>query len=151
MDRRRFLQMIAGASTAVATAFEIDYEKILWVPGERTHFIIHKPAPVRFANNAEIKFAIEKICPPRYTITVGSGYDFMTDRRFGPAQYVYDENWRLMNGDTLIRQRYMTPEQVADLTRVMGVKDTYQEALKRIDATGRDIPAAEYWHKRRLT
>lgn len=109
MDRRRFLQWLGAASATAAAAYEIDYEKLLWVPGQKSYHFIHQSAPT-IATEAEIDVVSEAhgVRMPRYHMTIA-----------GTGTFLYDTDWRLMNGSDLVKRGIVTEADVAQLQSVM--------------------------------
>jgi hypothetical protein len=109
MDRRSFLKWIGAAAATTAAAYEIDYEKLLWVPGQKSYHFIHKPAPT-IATDAEIDLVSELhgVGIPRYHMTVA-----------GQGTFLYDDQWRLLNGAELVRKGIVTEQDIKALQAAM--------------------------------
>lgn len=108
MDRRSFLKWI-GAASAAAAAYEIDYEKLLWTPGQKSYHFIHTPAPT-IATDAEIDVVLAShgIRVPRYHMTI-----------VGKGTFLYDTDWRLLNGSDLIKRGVVAEADIAQLQAAM--------------------------------
>lgn len=91
MNRRSFLQWLAGAGAAMAAAGEIDVERMLWVPGHKTIFLPPEGVIIPDAPTVDRVLEAHGVRMPRYTLTT---------REAGTL--LFDKNWQLLNGKELL-------------------------------------------------
>lgn len=105
MNRRSFLQWLAGAGAAMAAAGEIDVERLLWVPGHKTIFLPPEGVIIPDAPTVDRVLEAHGVRMPRYT---------MTTREQGTL--LFDKNWQLLNGaELLAKPNGMTASEIAYL------------------------------------
>lgn len=120
MDRRAFLKRLgfstaAAAATAIAARtgnWSIDYEKALWLPGQKAIVDLAGPRLIENVTDAQFNTVMQahgKIGLPRYTIAF---------RYHGDEGYVhFDDQWRALDGSG--RMGRLTPAYLDRLTRDM--------------------------------
>lgn len=102
MRRRAFLQWLAAGAAALGATGEIDYERALWVPGQKTIFL---PAETIFQPTPQMVdriLAAHGIGVPRYHLTVAGRGTMFFDDRWRPISGVGTDHKPLV-GDELAR------------------------------------------------
>lgn len=77
MQRRDFLKILASSATA---AYTMDWEKLLWVPGEKKIFI-----------PPETIFLDYKICVPYVNSVIYTGWDYVEERKITWGELTREE------------------------------------------------------------
>ena len=127
VGRRGFLQRMASAAIALGAAGEIDYDKLLWVPGHRS-FFLPSDAPIVIPDAQTIDRILTAHNPlgagmPRYTLTIA-----------GRGTFMFDEHWKLLSGREIGRDGVKTVVTAADIQR-----------LERDVLGGVSFPPGRHW------
>lgn len=137
MNRRDFFLWMAGASAAIGVGAEIDYDKLLWVPGAKTVFLPSETSIiVPDARTVDRVLAAHGVTMPRYHMTLRGREDAGT--------YLFDENWNLMSGREIGQngqRTTLTPREADAITRKLGFDAPRGSRLTKqaFDARDRDF------------
>lgn len=138
MKRRDFFKFLAAGAATLGAAGEIDYERLLWVPGRKTIFLPSEEG-VFVPDEATIDkvLAAHGIKMPRYHLTLASFGE-------GGKTLLFDENWQLMNGREIGRMGERTRLTSTDNDRIqreLGFDVPRRLQRMRLEDRPRDIVA----------
>lgn len=137
MKRRDFFKFLSAGAATMGAVGEIDYERLLWVPGRKTIFLPSEEG-VFVPDEATIDkvLAAHGIKMPRYHMT-------MAGRGEGKT-LLFDENWQLMNGREIGQDGQRTRLTSADNDRIqreLGFDVPRRLQRVRLENRPRDIVA----------
>lgn len=98
MNRRAFLKFLAAGSAVLGAGAEIDYERLLWVPGQQKIFLPTVEAPTPAEVDAVL--AMHGVEVPRYSMLTW----LEPGRSDEKITLLFDKAWRLTNGDEVLRR-----------------------------------------------